>query len=54
MWDTGTFGVRGRFFYLWVMAQRGGARGGGFIPEKKEAYVIEDGEGKIGFCTMWE
>jgi hypothetical protein len=37
-----------------VNALPGVEKAGGFIPEKKEAYVIEGGNGKIGFTTMWE
>ncbi|KAK0618860.1 hypothetical protein B0T14DRAFT_431759 [Immersiella caudata] len=49
-----TYVVTGPYFDMWVNAHPGVERAGGFIPEKKEAYVIEDGEGKIGFCTMWD
>jgi hypothetical protein len=49
-----TYVVTGPYFDMWVNAYPGVERAGGFIPERKEAYVIEDGEGKVGFCTMWE
>ncbi|KAK0653091.1 hypothetical protein B0T16DRAFT_321068 [Cercophora newfieldiana] len=49
-----TYVVTGPYFDMWVNAHPGVERAGGFIPDKKEAYVIEDGEGKVGFCTMWD
>jgi len=49
-----TYVVTGPYFDMWVNAHPGVERAGGFVLEKKEAYVIEDGEGKVGFCTMPE
>ncbi|KLU89892.1 hypothetical protein MAPG_08861 [Magnaporthiopsis poae ATCC 64411] len=40
-----TYLVTGPYFDFWV-------RAGNFDAAKKEANVIDDGEGKIGFCTM--
>lgn len=47
-----TYVVTGPYFDMWVNAHPGFEKAGGFLAEKKEAYVIEDGEGKVGFCTM--
>lgn len=49
-----TYVVTGPYFDMWVHTVPGVEQAGGFIPESKEAYVIDNGEGKIGFCTMWE
>lgn len=49
-----TYVVTGPYFDMWVNAIPGLEQAGGFVPDKKEAYVIDEGEGKIGFCTMWE
>jgi nucleoside-diphosphate-sugar epimerase len=49
-----TYVVTGPYFDMWVDAAPGFEVAGGFIPEKKHAYVIEDGNGKVGFCTMPE
>lgn len=40
-----TYLVTGPYFDFWV-------RAGNFDAAKKEANVIDDGEGRIGFCTM--
>ena len=48
-----TYVVTGPYFDMWVNALPGVEKAGGFVPEKKEAYVIEGGNGKIGFTTMW-
>ncbi|KAL2136985.1 hypothetical protein VTI74DRAFT_11167 [Chaetomium olivicolor] len=47
-----TYVVTGPYFDMWVDAAAGLEVAGGFISEKKRAYVIEDGNGKVGFCTM--
>ncbi|KAK4104386.1 hypothetical protein N658DRAFT_419155 [Parathielavia hyrcaniae] len=47
-----TYVVTGPYFDMWVDATPGLEVAGGFVPEKKQAYVIEDGNGKVGFCTM--
>ncbi|KAK4039866.1 major facilitator superfamily domain-containing protein [Parachaetomium inaequale] len=47
-----TYVVTGPYFDMWVDAGSDLEVAGGFVPEKKQAYVIEDGNGKVGFCTM--
>ncbi|GAB1315287.1 Isoflavone reductase family protein [Madurella fahalii] len=47
-----TYVVTGPYFDMWVDVAPGLEKAGGFVPEKKQAYVIEDGNGKVGFCTM--
>ncbi|KAK3326882.1 hypothetical protein B0H66DRAFT_589395 [Apodospora peruviana] len=47
-----TYVVTGPYFDMWV--ETNAKEAGGFNPETKEAYLIDDGEGKIGFCTMWD
>jgi NAD(P)-dependent dehydrogenase (short-subunit alcohol dehydrogenase family) len=49
-----TFVVTGPYFDMWVNAAPGLEIAGGFVPEKKLAYVIEKGDDKVGFCTMPE
>lgn len=49
-----TYVVTGPYFDMWVDASPDLEIAGGFIPDKKKAYVIEDGNGKVGFCTMPE
>ncbi|KAJ7602445.1 hypothetical protein DFH06DRAFT_1311471 [Mycena polygramma] len=50
-----TYMVTGPYFDTWVNGVLAmGVMVGGFVNEKKEAHIIEDGEGKIGFCTMWD
>ncbi len=49
-----TYVVTGPYFDMWVDTHEGAEIAGGFIPKEKRAYVIEDGNGKIGFCTMPE
>jgi len=49
-----TYVVTGPYFDMWVDTPPGLEVVGGFVPEKKQAYVIEDGNGKVGFCTMTE
>lgn len=49
-----TYVVTGPYFDMWVDVVPGAEQAGGFDVEKKVAYVIDDGEGRIGFCTMWE
>ncbi|KAK4121173.1 hypothetical protein N657DRAFT_577997 [Parathielavia appendiculata] len=47
-----TYVVTGPYFDMWVDAAPGLEVAGGFVPEKKQAYVIEGGNGRVGFCTM--
>jgi nucleoside-diphosphate-sugar epimerase len=47
-----TYVVTGPYFDMWVDAAPGLEFAGGFVPAKKHAYLIEDGNGKVGFCTM--
>lgn len=47
-----TYVVTGPYFDMWVNVSPGAPQIGGFLPDKKEAYVIDDGEGKVGFTTM--
>ena len=49
-----TYVVTGPYFDMWVEPSPGLEAIGGFDASKKHAYVIEDGVGKVGFCTMWE
>lgn len=49
-----TYLVTGPYFDMWVNHIKGARAAGGFDLENKEATLIEDGEGKIGFCTMWD
>ena len=49
-----TYVVTGPYFDMWVDVAPGAEEAGGFDVSKKHAYVIDDGEGRIGFCTMWE
>lgn len=49
-----TYVVTGPYFDMWVNLVGGHEQLGGYAPDKKEAYVIGDGEGRVGFCTMWE
>ncbi len=49
-----TYVVTGPYFDMWVNAIPGMEPAGGFKPDTKEAYLVGDGEGKVGFCTMWE
>lgn len=49
-----TYVVTGPYFDMWVDTVPGFEKAGGFVPDKKQAYVIEDGNGKVGFCTMPE
>lgn len=49
-----TYVVTGPYFDMWVDTAPGAETAGGFVAEKKRAYVIEDGNGKVGFCTMSE
>ncbi|CAK7206470.1 hypothetical protein SEUCBS139899_009266 [Sporothrix eucalyptigena] len=46
-----TYLVTGPYFDMWVSA-RASPLMGGFNPASKTASVINDGEGKVGFCTM--
>ena len=47
-----TYVVTGPYFDMWVNTFTGVETAGGFIPDKKEAYLV--GDSKIGFCTMTE
>ncbi|KAL2269255.1 hypothetical protein VTJ83DRAFT_4101 [Remersonia thermophila] len=47
-----TYVVTGPYFDMWVNAVPDFEVAGGFLPDQKKAYVIEDGNGKVGFCTM--
>ncbi|KAJ6589298.1 reductase-like protein [Mycena capillaripes] len=47
-----TYVVTGPYFDMWVNTIPGAETAGGFVNDKKEAYVIDEGEGKVGFCTM--
>jgi len=47
-----TYVVTGPYFDMWVNAASGLEVAGGFVPEKKRAFVVGDGNGKVGFCTM--
>lgn len=49
-----TYLVTGPYFDMWVNTHPGTQKTGGFNVAKKEAFIIENGEGKIGFCTMPE
>ncbi len=49
-----TYLVTGPYFDMWVNAVPGIEACGGFVVDKKQAYMIDDGQGKVGFCTMWE
>lgn len=49
-----TYVVTGPYFDMWVDASAGLENAGGFVPDRKQAYVIGDGNGRIGFCTMPE
>jgi hypothetical protein len=49
-----TYVVTGPYFDMWVNTVPGFEIAGGFNPDLKKAYVIEDGNGNIGFCTMSE
>jgi hypothetical protein len=49
-----TYVVTGPYFDMWVDPMPGLEQAGGFDVQKKAAYVIDDGDGKVGFCTMWE
>lgn len=48
-----TYLVTGPYFDMWVNSTGDGTLGG-FNASKEEAVLIEDGQGKVGFCTMWE
>jgi hypothetical protein len=49
-----TYVVTGPYFDMWVNAIAGLEAAGGFVHDRKEAYVIGEGDDKVGFCTMWE
>lgn len=46
-----TYLVTGPYFDMWVNA-KASPKMGGFDPANKQAFVIDDGEGRVGFCTM--
>jgi len=47
-----TYVVTGPYFDMWVDTVAGIEVVGGFQVDAKKAYVIGEGEGKVGFCTM--
>ncbi|KAK3500450.1 uncharacterized protein B0T23DRAFT_425781 [Neurospora hispaniola] len=49
-----TYVVTGPYFDMWLYPTPGYEQAGGFVPAEKKAYIIGDGEGKVGFCTMWD
>lgn len=49
-----TYVVTGPYFDMWVNTAPGAEQAGGFDVDSKVAHVIDGGEGKVGFCTMWE
>ncbi|KAH8896441.1 NAD(P)-binding protein [Thozetella sp. PMI_491] len=49
-----TYVVTGPYFDMWVNTLANTEVIGGFKPDTKEAFIIGDGEGKVGFCTMWD
>ncbi|KAK3326950.1 hypothetical protein B0T19DRAFT_149203 [Cercophora scortea] len=49
-----TYVVTGPYFDMWINTMPGAERAGGFGKAERLAYVIGDGEGKVGFCTMWD
>ncbi|KAK0629445.1 hypothetical protein B0T17DRAFT_589224 [Bombardia bombarda] len=49
-----TYVVTGPYFDMWLSPYPGVEQAGGYDIGKKEAYIVDDGEGKIGFCTMWD
>ncbi|KAK3934763.1 hypothetical protein QBC46DRAFT_399048 [Diplogelasinospora grovesii] len=49
-----TYVVTGPYFDMWLDPIPGAEAAGGFAADRKEAYVIDEGEGKVGFCTMWD
>jgi len=49
-----TYVVTGPYFDMWINLVPGAEVVGGFDSATKQAYIIDDGEGKVGFCTMWD
>jgi hypothetical protein len=49
-----TYIVTGPYFEMWLDALSGAENAGGFDVAAKKAYLIDNGVGKIGFCTMPE
>jgi hypothetical protein len=49
-----TYVVTGPYFDMWVNPLQNWNEAGGFDVPGRKAYVIDDGEGKIGFTTMLE
>lgn len=49
-----TYMVTGPYFDMWVDTVPGLRVAGGFVKETKEAFVINEGQDRVGFCTMWE
>ncbi|EOO04211.1 putative isoflavone reductase family protein [Phaeoacremonium minimum UCRPA7] len=47
-----TYLVTGPYFDMWAHTTAGAEEAGGFDVRHKEADLVEDGEGKIGFTTM--
>jgi uncharacterized protein YbjT (DUF2867 family) len=46
--------VTGPYFDMWMDTIEGAPQAGGFLADQKAAYVIDQGESRVGFCTMWE
>ncbi|KAK3388251.1 hypothetical protein B0T20DRAFT_365137 [Sordaria brevicollis] len=49
-----TYVVTGPYFDMWLYPTPGYPQAGGFEPKEKKAWIVGDGEGKVGFCTMWD
>lgn len=49
-----TYVVTGPYFDMWVDIAPGVEQAGGFDVQNKVAHVIDGGEGRVGFCTMWD
>ena len=49
-----TYVVTGPYFDMWLNPAPGAEVAGGFTAAEKKAYLIGDGNGKVGFCTMPE
>ncbi|KAK3365485.1 hypothetical protein B0T24DRAFT_710477 [Lasiosphaeria ovina] len=49
-----TYVVTGPYFDMWVYPMPDAEKAGGFVVEEKDAYIIGEGDGKVGFCTMWD
>lgn len=49
-----TYVVTGPYFEMWVRGQPGLEVAGRFDVKNKEAHLVDEGEGKVGFTTMPE